>query len=183
MRPPSFALGGFEAPLNQSADVALLIGKIKSFWWLGRRPIGIERFIKPTVVIRTNGRHGPTRRQLSVVLVNRKSYFASREVVRRGSAHSVLPGENDHRIRTELVLLPLDFQFHLCRRFATRLDDVLDGERGLGREPFATCTGGAEFAYEFGWHFPPPSEYQRTMEAASRIPHRHSLEQGGNSRL
>ena len=43
MRPPSSAPGGFEAPLNELADMLLVFEDVKRFRWVGRCPVRIER--------------------------------------------------------------------------------------------------------------------------------------------
>jgi len=43
MRPTSSALGGFEAPLNELADILLVFEDVKRFRWVGRCPVRIER--------------------------------------------------------------------------------------------------------------------------------------------
>jgi hypothetical protein len=66
MRPASFALRGFEAPLDQFADITLVLENVEDFWWLGRWLVWIERFVQ--LVLRTNGRHRLPGRQLPEIL-------------------------------------------------------------------------------------------------------------------
>jgi hypothetical protein len=46
MRPALFALRGFEAPVNQFADVALVLQDVEGLRQFGRRLARIERFVQ-----------------------------------------------------------------------------------------------------------------------------------------
>src|SRR5438046_2853371 len=59
---------------------------------------------------------------------------------------------NDGGITAEVMLLPLDFQLHLRRRWPADLDNVSDGESGLARNPRATCTRSSHVADDLDWH-------------------------------
>jgi hypothetical protein len=52
----SFALiiRGFQAPLDQFADITLVLENVEDFWRLGWRLVWIEGFVQ--LVLRTNGR-------------------------------------------------------------------------------------------------------------------------------
>ena len=65
----------------------------------------------------------------------RKRYPTPFETIPRCSAHGVFPEENNGGITAEFMLLPLDFQLHVRRRWPGDLDNVPDGESGLGRNP------------------------------------------------
>jgi len=50
MRPASFAFRGFEAPLDQFADIALVLENVEDFWWIRRWLVRIKRFIFIVVI-------------------------------------------------------------------------------------------------------------------------------------
>jgi len=50
MRPASFAFRGFQAPLEQFADIALVLENVEDFWWVSRWLVRIKRFIFIVVI-------------------------------------------------------------------------------------------------------------------------------------
>ena len=76
-----------------------------------------------------------------------------RNVPNSSRAHRVFPGKCDERIRSEFMLLPLDFEFHLRWGRTAHFDDMANGESSLCRNPLPTRAWCSEFSDEFAWHF------------------------------
>src|SRR5260370_1791995 len=104
MRPASFALRSFQAPLDQFADIALVLENVENFWRLGRWLVWIERLVQ--LVLRTNRRHRPSGRQFLAVLEGCKGCFASRNVIPGLPTPRIIPDQTHSLVLAPFLLLP-----------------------------------------------------------------------------
>jgi hypothetical protein len=74
------------------------------------------------------------------------------EIPPRGATHSIFPGKNDRWVRAEIVILPLNLEFHFRWRFAADFEEVTNGECRLGGKPFPACPRFSEFTDDFNGH-------------------------------